>query len=156
MPERDQDRDDAVWKDLVARLEETDSGTADRPLPDQPAADSGTDAQRLRAIFENRLPEVPSPGTPSGPRDYFVEEPDDDEGYVPPEPEPLGAGEPLLVLAWIGAVGSPLGLLLTAMLWRDAPFAAVLGMVVLFVASAVYLLFRLPQERDGYDDGARV
>jgi hypothetical protein len=125
-------------------------------LPDQPAADSGTDPQRLRAIFEHRLPEGPAPEGPSGPRDYFVEEPDEDEGYVPPEPEPLGAGEPLLVLAWIGAVGAPLGLLLTAMLWRGAPFAAVLGMVVLFVASAVYLLFRLPKDRDGYDDGARV
>jgi hypothetical protein len=156
VPERDQGRDDAVWQDLVARLEETDSANPESPLPDQPAADSGTDPERLRAIFEHRLPEVPAPDAASGPRDYIVEEPDEDEGYVPPEPEPLGAGEPLLVLAWIGAVGSPLGLLLTAMLWRGAPFAAVLGMVVLFVASAVYLLFRLPKERDGYDDGARV
>ncbi|HXF03035.1 MAG TPA: hypothetical protein VN601_08595 [Arthrobacter sp.] len=156
MPGHDQDRDDAVWQDLVARLEETDSGTPDGPLPEPPAADGGTDPRRLRDIFEHRLPEAGPPDAPSGPRDYIAEEPDDDEGYVPPEPEPLGAGEPLLVLAWVGAVGSPLGLLLTAMLWRGAPLAAVLGMVVLFVASAVYLLFRLPKERDGHDDGARV
>lgn len=156
MPEHDQDRDDAVWQDLVARLEKTDSGELGAAHPDGRAATgTGPDPDRLRGIFENRLPDVPVRDGLPGPRDYSVEELDD-EGYVPPEPAPLGAGEPLLVLAWIGAVGAPLGLLLTAMFWRGAPFAAVLGMVALFVASAVYLLYRLPQERDGYDDGARV
>jgi hypothetical protein len=156
MPGHDQDRDDAAWQDLVARLEETDSGSADGMPSDRPAAANGADPQRLREIFENRLPEVRGDGAPPGPRDYTVAEPDDDEGYVPPEPAPLGAGEPLLVLAWIGAVGAPLGLLLTAMFWPGAPFTAVLALVALFVASAVYLVFRLPKERDGHDDGARV
>ena len=71
-----------------------------------------------------------------------------------PEPPPLGTGEPLVILAWLGAVGGPALLLLIAMFWRSAPMAVILGIIVLFVAAAGYLLFRLPQHHD--DDGAAV
>ncbi|MCG2623834.1 hypothetical protein LVY72_18225 [Arthrobacter sp. I2-34] len=94
---------------------------------------------------------VPEPG----PRDYTAAD-DDDEGYVPPEPAPLGAGEPLVVLAWLMVAGGPVGLLLIAMFWRGVPMAAVLGIIVLVIAAAGYLVSRLPSERDGYDDGAKV
>ena len=62
----------------------------------------------------------------------------------------------MTMLAWLGAVGGPIALLFTAMFWRSAPLAAVLGIVAAFVASVVYLIMRLPHEKDEYDDGARI
>ncbi|WAP50937.1 hypothetical protein OL239_13365 [Arthrobacter sp. ATA002] len=109
-------------------------------------------AERTRAIFENQ-PFRDAP--PRGPRDYDEPEELESEGeFVPPEPPPFSTGEPLVVLAWIGALGGPLLLLLFAMFWRGAPVAVILGVIALFGAAAAYLLFRLPQHRD--DDGAAV
>jgi hypothetical protein len=89
-----------------------------------------------------------------GPRDY---EPDDDDGaFVPEEPPSLVGADPLTVLAWLGAVGGPIALVLSAMFWRSAPVLAILGMVVVFAASVVFLIMKLPGEKDEHDDGARV
>lgn len=91
---------------------------------------------------------------PPGPRDY---EPDDDDGaFVPEEPPSLAGSDPLTMLAWLGAVGGPIALMLSAIFWRSAPLLAVVGMVVAFAASVVFLIMKLPQEKDENDDGARV
>jgi len=153
--------DDAVWLDLVARLEampdeDLDThddvpGAADR----SPRTGSFSDYDPLglsRALSDATDPGDALPG--SGPRDY--EAVDDDGGFVPEEPPSLAGTEPLTMLAWVGAVGGPLALLFTAMFWRSAPLPAILGMVVAFLASVVYLIMRLPGEKDDYDDGARV
>lgn len=89
----------------------------------------------------------------TGPRDYDVE---DENGFVPEDPPSLAGTEPLTMLAWIGAVGGPLALLITAMFWRSAPLLAVMGILATFLASVVYLIMKLPQEKDDNDDGARV
>jgi hypothetical protein len=90
-----------------------------------------------------------------GPRDYTPEE--EDDGYVPEDPPSLAGAEPLVVLAWIGAVGGPLALLLSAFIFRSIPMLAIVGIVAVFVASVVFLLWRLPSERgDDHDDGAIV
>ncbi|GAA3288694.1 hypothetical protein ACFFON_08285 [Arthrobacter citreus] len=118
--------------------------------PSDPAGSSA--AERTRAIFENQPFRA---GPPRGPRDYDEPEELESEGeFVPPEPPPFSTGEPLVVLAWIGALGGPLLLLLFAMFWRGAPVPVILGVIALFGAAAAYLLFRLPQHRD--DDGAAV
>ncbi|WP_341392553.1 hypothetical protein [Arthrobacter sp. G119Y2] len=202
-PERNESTDDAVWLDLVSRLENMPAdethggrgapgpGTAEGPrglpgeagtvtgapaagTPQPPAGTAGSSgetgqpdagagsspagsgprspAERTRAIFDNQ-PFRPVP--PRGPRDYDEPEELESEGeFVPPEPPAFSTGEPLVVLAWIGALGGPLLLLLFAMFWRGAPVAVILGVIALFGASAAYLLFRLPQHRD--DDGAAV
>jgi len=62
----------------------------------------------------------------------------------------------MTVLAWIGAVGGPIALVLSAMFWRSAPMLAILGMVTVFAASVVFLIMKLPGEKDEHDDGARV
>ena len=168
-PEHNESTDEEVWRDLVARLEHMDAGETSRdggdrespapqedPGPGQQAGvpgpgPAGSPAERTRAIFDNQ----PLPMT--GPRVYAApEEDEDDGGFTPPEPPPLGSGEPLVVLAWIGALGGPLMLLLFAMLWRGAPLAVVLGTIAVFAGSAAYLLFRLPSHRDENDDGAEV
>jgi fatty acid desaturase len=82
---------------------------------------------------------------------------DDDEGtFVPEEPPSLAGTDPLTMLAWLAAVGGPVALLLAAMFWRSAPLLAVLGIVGAFVLGTVYLIMKLPQEKDEDDDGARV
>lgn len=126
--------------------EENDSpGPAGGPVP-------RSAAERTRAIFDNQ-PFRTAP--PRGPRDYDEPEELESEGeFVPPEPPPFSTGEPLVVLAWMGAVGGPILLLVFAMFWRGAPVAVILGVIALFVAAAGYLLFRLPQHHD--DDGAAV
>jgi len=175
-PDRNESTDEATWLDLVARLQETpetdprqqppapsakDEGSQaphTAPGPDgPPAAGPLSPAERTRAIFENQpLRRGPQPPAGSGPRDYSPEEDESDGSFVPEEPPPLGSGEPLVILAWLGAAGGPLLLLLFAMFWRGAPMPVVLGIVAVFVTCAGYLLFRLPQSRDEGDDGAAV
>jgi hypothetical protein len=89
-----------------------------------------------------------------GPRDYGVEDGGGD--FVPEEPPSLSGTDPLTMLAWFGAVGGPIALLLSAMFWRSAPLLALVGMVSVFILAVVYLIMKLPQEKDDNDDGARV
>ncbi|MFF1830966.1 hypothetical protein [Paenarthrobacter sp. NPDC058040] len=158
--------DDAVWLDLVARLEATESSPLDeeRPGAPDPADDRKTfrDFDPLGLSTPDTGPEIrdteerqPGRGVPTRPRDYDVDD-DDDGAFVPEEPPSLAGTEPLTMLAWLGAVGGPLALLFTAMFWRSAPLAAILGIVAAFVASVVYLIMRLPREKNEDDDGARI
>ncbi|MBG6183980.1 hypothetical protein IWX65_001949 [Arthrobacter sp. CAN_A214] len=161
--EPNESTDDAVWLDIVARLEEHPAGTAADPEQNSPRTDEFltepsrtdiplTDRERVDAVFENQ------PLRPMGPRDYdgAAETNDDDARYVPPEPPPLGVGDPLLVLSWLAAAGGPVLLLVIAMFWRNAPLSVWLGILAAFVAGAGYLLTRLPRSRDDLDDGAEV
>jgi hypothetical protein len=207
-------QDDAVWLDLVARLEgktpeadaEPKAGDARQDPAEHPPAPAGSSAagtsdssstdsaavpetpakrfidfdplglapsaaapvelsavEREQAAARQRAAEAGGSGAtpgdgdqsgPEGPRDYGVD--DEDGAFVPEDPPILSATDPLTMLAWIGAVGSPIALVLSAMFWRSAPLLAVLGMVAVFVATVVYLIMKLPQEKDENDDGARV
>ncbi|WP_284979521.1 hypothetical protein [Arthrobacter sp. fls2-241-R2A-200] len=160
--------DDAVWLDLVARLEATDSSAQAEPSESEGSepgqAEPGPSFKDFDPLgLANPPVEPASPGgitdrpstdePPTGPRDY---EGPDDEPFVPEEPPSLAGTEPLTMLSWIGAVGGPVALLFTAMFWRSAPLTAILGIVAVFVASVIYLIMRLPQEKDDDDDGARI
>jgi hypothetical protein len=90
----------------------------------------------------------------AGPRDYDVD--GDDGEFIPEEPPSLAGTDPLTMLAWLAAVGGPVALLLSAMFWRSAPMLAIVGIVAVFVLGTVYLIMKLPQEKDENDDGARV
>ena len=172
-PDQGANPDDAAWLDLVSRLE---SGTsAAEPMTaaeetDGPAGRSFRDFDPLG--LSAPAPTEPSaaersatpPGqpaeagltardSPGGPRDYELEE---DEGFVPEEPPSLAGTDPLTMLAWLGAVGGPVALLMSAMFWRSAPLLAVLGIVTVFVVSVIYLIMKLPTDKDEHDDGARV
>lgn len=177
--------DDAVWLDLVARLESdslagpagTDTGATGNA--DRPGAPEGTPAPPARpATFRDFDPlglagaaptelsaaeRQESASTPRdaadgkaarGPRDYDVD--GDDGEFIPEEPPSLAGTDPLTMLAWLAAVGGPIALLLSAMFWRSAPLLAIVGIVAVFVLGTVYLIMKLPQEKDENDDGARV
>ncbi|WP_426225662.1 hypothetical protein [Pseudarthrobacter sp. DSP2-3-2b1] len=192
-PDQGANQDDAVWLDLVARLE-ADSGAggpAEAGSGDSGADESATGAPSRSATFRDfdplglagaaptelsaaeRLASAPgaraedqdgtgghheaSEATSSasvGPRDYEVEA--DDGAFVPEDPPSLAGTDPLTMLAWLGAVGAPIALVLSAMFWRSAPVLAVVGIVAVFVLAVVYLVMKLPQEKDENDDGARV
>ena len=192
-PDPSANQDDAVWLDLVARLEGSSSGPdaemppggadARKPAgapgsPESPAAgaaaprNTGTGASFRDFDPLGLAPSAPtepsaaerlaaaSPGAPGstddpaqGPRDYGV---DDDDTFVPEDPPSLAGTDPLTMLAWLGAVGGPVALLLSVMFWRSAPLLAILGMVAVFILAVVYLIMKLPQEKDENDDGARV
>ncbi|WP_457966717.1 hypothetical protein M1E17_08400 [Arthrobacter sp. D1-29] len=193
-------QDDAVWLDLVARLEgstsdnqsgqetgTTDtadiSGTTPTPSTDPRASTDSSDnpagtgrhvgfrdfdplglaAPTEMSASERQAAASPAPpkhaaptdgDAAGGPRDYGVE--DDDDGFVPDEPPSLAGTDPLTMLAWLGAVGGPVALLLSAMFWRSAPLLAILGILAVFILAVVYLIMKLPQEKDENDDGARV
>ena len=182
-PDSGANQDDAVWLDLVARLEggpgpedpkdRATGGPAGDSAPARPFSDfdplglSGAPPVELSA--KERLARTAQPAAepgaldssgrdgatdgpvaPAGPRDY--EAADDDpfvpDEFVPEEPPSLAGADPLTVLAWLGAVGGPIALLLSAMFWRSAPLMAVLGIVAVFAASVVFLIMKLPGEKD--------
>lgn len=71
--------------------------------------------------------------------------------FVPPEPGPVLGGDPLLTMAWFGAAGIPVGLLLVLIFWRDAPTVLLQSAGVVFLLSCALLVWRMPHRRD--DDG---
>lgn len=175
-PDHGASQDDAVWLDLVSRLEAGSPGVgpddgSEAPAGPAPIPDAAGIARfrqfdplglaaapkELSAVERDTAAKRPEavipPSDLRGPRDYGV---DDDTGFVPEEPPSLAGTAPLTMLAWLGAVGGPIALLLSVMFWRSAPLMAFLGIVAAFVVSVVYLIMKLPQEKDENDDGARV
>ena len=189
-------RANAVWLDLVARLEGKDpsgvpvfpegaggaggaggaaGAAAARPFSDfdplglsvaapielsarerhsgTPDTANGADGGAIDGAGDSARP-----GYPAGPRDYEAD--DDDpfapDRFVPEEPPSLAGADPMTVLAWLGAVGGPIALILFTMFWRSAPLLAILGLVAAFAASVVFLIMKLPGEKNDHDDGARV
>ncbi len=192
-PDSGANHDDAVWLDLVARLEGRDphgdpadsteeSGTVRIGSGADDGADGSEDVVPASRTFRDFDPlglSVPAPvepsakdrlssaaeadesggaaerGTSPGPRDYVADD-EDDGDFVPDVPPSLAGADPMMVLAWFGAVGGPVTLVLFAMFWRSAPIVAVLGVVAAFAVSVVFLIMKLPGEKDDHDDGARV
>lgn len=77
---------------------------------------------------------------------------DEREHFVPPDPGPVLGGDPLLTMAWFGAAGVPIALLLMVVAWRDAPTGLVQGAAVVFAISCMVLVWRLPHRREESDD----
>ncbi|MFP3462154.1 hypothetical protein R5O87_15005 [Arthrobacter globiformis] len=131
-------------------------GLAPRAPREPSAAERQQAAEQAKAAEREKAARPGQGDIPAGagdPRDYTV---DDDGEFVPEEPPKLSATDPLTMLAWLGAVGAPVALVLSSMFWRSAPLLAILGMVAVFIAAVVYLIMKLPQEKDENDDGARV
>jgi hypothetical protein len=110
-------------------------------------------------IVENYgpLPQVTDPRqtmkdpAPSGPSILDYEEP-----YVPPTPPPLPGLTARRIASYGGIFVAPLLaiLLITGLL--PAPEWLGIGLVFWFCGSVIYLLVKLPTNRDPWDDGAQV
>lgn len=127
------------------------------------------DDDAWRAIVDNygdRVELDPAEELPAAERRApSYDEPDDDvdpwqdpdDGFVPPPLPPIPRPPNDRLAAWIGVLGSPLALVLTAILQVDLPEWAILALVAAFVGGFLYLVFRTPRSpRDPWDDGARV
>jgi hypothetical protein len=80
---------------------------------------------------------------------------EDEDDFVPPEPPPLPRGDTVSRFAWLGAVGGPILMVLTALLGLPS-VAAAIGLAG-FVAGFGVLVARMPdrgRQDDGWDDGA--
>lgn len=123
--------DDAVqarWAEITAHL-------GDLRTPPTPAGEEA----------------APAPSrAPYGPRDYAVED-DDDEGFEPPDPGPVRATDPVVVLGWAAVAGSLLALIVLPLAWDPLPGLVVTAVIAVLVAGAGLLLWRMPRSRD--DDG---
>lgn len=146
--------EDAVWADLVARLKATDSGE-DSPGPEPRVSGAGFSAFDPLGLSSPAA--LPTPG--SGPRDYATDPEIEEEldSFVPEDPGTLSESDPRLVLAWAGAAGSPLLIVLLLIFWRSAPQPVWWILILGFATGVGYLLWQLPhRNEDDYDDGARL
>lgn len=173
--------DDAVWRDLVARLQEPDDEFLNAPEPAQDGGsvdDSGDDRIAAGPVAAGSTPGEPKTVTdfdPLGvwqqqsqpaPRESvqpaqgqdstagprdYVAE-DDDGDFVPAELPSLSHADPAIMASWIGAAGGPLFLVFSAIFWRQIPLLMVFAVILAFLAGTGYLLFRLPNNRD-HDSG---
>jgi hypothetical protein len=178
--------DDDVWRDLVARLGGSADDRAAGPAPTEPsAAERASSSSPLPRQSPPRDGSPEGPGTgPSDPggveddagparfsrydplgiaaprgRGPAGEEPEGLPGdFVPDEPAPVLAGaDPVAVLAWCGALGGPVALLVCALVWRTVPGYAIVLLVAAFMAGVGTLIMRLPRSKDDDgDDGARL
>lgn len=170
----DEGREQAQWRDLVARLElQAPIDPAQAPWPDredlrakaQPGPAGGAGASGRSDLTPEARSGDAEP-MPTGPRDYELDEPregdldeDDDDRYVPPPLPPHPGLDPVAKGAWLALFGGPGYLLIATLLsWQIVGWAA-LTAVAAFVAGFVVLVFKLgegPSKRDGPDQGAVV
>ena len=149
-------RDDLAFSDIVAGYD-LDSGPeggvarwpASEDVTDQPDARSSGGGPTIGF-------EILREGTPTSP---VVRRDDDGGHYEPPPPPPLPAMDRITRLAWTGALGGPLLLLLAALVGLE--LAGWVGLLAIgaFVAGFVTLVARMqdrPPTDTGPDDGAVV
>ncbi|GAA1934769.1 hypothetical protein GCM10009716_47290 [Streptomyces sodiiphilus] len=136
------DRTDTV--DRPAEREETDRPAVPPEAGGRPEGDTLT--KPGSGPLDDSSPSGQWSGT--GPRDWAPEE--EDEGhFVPPEPPPLPETDMTTKMAWLGAVGGPLLLVLTVLFQQDMTWWIVTLGVGGFLGGFATLVARM---RDGRDD----
>lgn len=150
------DRDDIAerWAEIIADLGPLDTGEhADTPDPD--GAGPAVTYPVAPWVQARPVPREPSGRDWSGTDeiDAAEAEMDEREHFVPPEPGPVLAGDPMLVMAWLGAAGVPIGLLVVLIVWPHAPVVLMQAAGVVFLLSCLLLVWRMPHRRDDDDRG---
>jgi len=140
-------REDAAWRELVARFDSPLSAQEPVPWPEReaipptaPAATRGTTAA------------VPVSGGSGPTAPQAPARPVDPDHYVPPPPPPLPKLDPLSKLAWLALFGGPGYLLVATAAQWSMPALFVFIAVAAFVAGVALLVFRLnDSDRDDSD-----
>lgn len=124
--------------------------------PGDEAPHDGSDADDFDAgDFDARWDDIVADlSEDPGPRDWAPEEVE--EHFEEPDPPAVLGGSPLLTMAWAGAIGAPLAIVLCLILWPAAPAIVFQVAGVVLMASAATLIWQLPSRRDQDDDGAAV
>ena len=85
---------------------------------------------------------------------------EDDEFYRHVEPAAPGHLKVSHLWAWLGVIGGPVTIMVASLVHLILPRPVLLGIALLFVASAVFLIAQLPDrgpaEPDWPDDGAQL
>ena len=164
-PDDDAQADDEVaqrWAEIVADLGTPADGAPVEPVDPDPARDSTRGVTYPVAPWvyasEHRAPLEPSGRDWAGSDqiDAAEAEVDAQEHFVPPDPGPVLGGDPLLTMAWFGAAGIPIAILILLVVWPGAPTVLLQGAAVVFLLSAALLVWRLPRHRPESDDSGAV
>ncbi|GHH62754.1 hypothetical protein GCM10017673_02500 [Streptosporangium violaceochromogenes] len=155
-----QSDEDEVWRQIVASFHDVvEIDSANQPWPDS----ENLPAEPARRVVKQSEEERPSPVT----EDLSDGDDDDDDGgetedeghYVPPPPPPLPAIDTTGKIAWVGLLGGPAYLLLSAALsWRLQGWM-LFAAVAAFIGGFVALVVRMgdgPPNDSGWDDGAVI
>lgn len=126
---------DEAWADIVSDLGSMPSDVID-DSPQPPAAAPDGQPSLVDPIHAD-------------PRGWVA---DDDDDFEPPDPGPVLGGDPLLTMAWVGAVAPPLLLMVIAVIWQNVPPLVLQIAGVVFLAGLGVLIWRMPARRDD-DDG---
>lgn len=140
MNQRDDSRDDEVWKDIVDRWSD-DAPASDVPEAEATAAAAGEEA-----------------GDPTREAEPWNPVPWEDEGrFVPPTPPPIPMPPAPRLAAWAGLFGAPAILLFFLIAGWSLPSWASALLIVWFVAGFGFLVATMRSgPRDPGDDGAVV
>ncbi|SEN70252.1 hypothetical protein SAMN05216267_1008182 [Actinacidiphila rubida] len=140
--------EDAAWAALIAGFDE-------EPAPG--AKSAWPDAENVAE--EPPVPKAPPPARSivvhpviQGPRDYELEDDDEDAHFVPPEPPPLPETDVTTKFAWIAVLGGPLLLLAFVLFQLELTWWAILVGVGGFLGGFATLVARM---RTGEDDDDR-
>lgn len=151
--------EDAAWAALVAGYDaEPEPGTAPSwpEAENVPAEDAADEPDDPPAATPSAVPPPVPPGRSivihpviRGPRDYEVEEDDEDDHFVPPEPPPLPETDVTTRFAWIAVLGGPLLLFAFVLLQMDMAWWVELVGIGGFLGGFATLVARM---RTGDDD----
>jgi hypothetical protein len=134
---------------LTAPAEATSAETAhDAAATDAPGvAREATGFEDIRAELDAARAAAGTPAQPDA---------DDDDHFVPPEPEPLPRTDDITIAAWVCLITGPVFLVLATILdWNRGGLASLLA-VFATIGGFVVLVARMRDERDEDDDGAVV
>ncbi|MGW3242537.1 hypothetical protein [Streptomyces sp. NPDC001070] len=169
-PERAPLDEEAAWAQLVAAYENDPApGTGSWPAAeDVPEADgkSGAgdaDGKGDRDGSEGVADPAALPSAPdatrivihpvlSGPRDFELDEDEDEGHYVPPEPPPLPEADVTTKFAWLGALGGPLLIFGFVLFQEPLPWWAVTVGIGGFLGGFATLVTRMRPGGDEDDD----
>ncbi|HEX2362504.1 MAG TPA: hypothetical protein VHI11_10565 [Jiangellaceae bacterium] len=136
--------DEQVWADLVEAFHASPDEDPRWPV----AADNDLDTSDTTTAASLRP--VPPPVPTSQPTDS-------DDHFVPPPPPPLPRGDVVSRLAWAGALGAPVFLVVVVALdWQLPSWATTLAVVALLAGFATLVTRLRGHDPHDPDDGAVV
>lgn len=156
---------DAEFARLVAGYDDPpdpppDGLTSRRPWPASEDVDDSDESPETHEPEEKPAPAVGGGLVISSTDPLNTEATWEDEGhFVPPPPPPLPRLEPMMLLAWLGVVGSVVVAVFATLVGWVIPRLVLGAMIVGFIGGVVVLIARLsrePPDPDHPDDGAVV
>jgi hypothetical protein len=147
--------EDAAWAALIAGYDdEPEPGAASWPEAENVPADPPAAPQADDPAAVNPPPTRSIVIHPviAGPRNYELDDDEDDAHYVPPEPPPLPEADVTTKFAWIAVLGGPLLLIAYVLLQLEMQWWTILVGVGGFVGGFATLVARMRVGDEDDDD----